>query len=316
MDRVVEEERVRDALLGPAGNPALTDGLFARLVADSDEDVLYALAGREQLTASQVRALLGVGDPAVTRYLVRTGLVPWSAVPEDHPGRTLDAVIGGAAPLDAWWKAAADPDPEVRRAVAENPAVPLDLLVTVAAHERLPAEPAPRVESATEAELRSLAGSRVAQVRALVADRTRLPGDLVERLAADPDPGVARRIAARPDLAPEQLADLVERHGPPVFSAVARHPDCPADVLHRVAAHPATGRRVLRDIARHPASRAETLLRCLAAEDPDVRRYAATHPALPVTVLESLLHGPDEALALAAAENPALPETVMKRIVE
>jgi hypothetical protein len=493
VDRVVEEERVRDALLGLAGNPALTDELFARLVADGDEDVLYALAGREQLTAPQVRALLGVGDPAVTRYLVRTGLVPWSAVPEDHPGRALDAVIGGTAPLDTWWKAAADPDPgvrkevayeadapaavlaalahdadpgvvrgaagnpclppallpglarhpstvvreavagnenapaallaalladggqpaptrcgachrreaacpdhapgvrrvrlaaaahpavppaglaafldapeawtfaartdlppgfldrlaehpdadvravvaanpavreallrtlaadpdpEVRRAVAENPAVPLDLLVTVAAHERLPDEPAPRVESATEAELRSLAGSRVAQVRVLVADRTRLPGDLVEQLAADPDPGVARRIAARPDLAPEQLADLVERHGPPVFSAAARHPGCPATVLHRVAAHPTTGRRVLRDIARHPASRAETLLRCLAAEDPDVRRYAATHPALPVTVLESLLHGPDETLALAAAENPALPETLMKRIVE
>ncbi|MFC9394254.1 hypothetical protein ACFTWS_13990 [Streptomyces sp. NPDC057027] len=422
---------MRDALLGLAGNPALTDELFARLVADGDEDVLYALAGREQPTASQVRALLGVGDPEVTSHLVRIGLVPWSGVPEDHPGRALDAVIGGVAPLDIWWEAAADPDPGVReevayeadapaavlaalahdvdpgvvRGAAGNPCLPPTLFPGLARHpstvvreavagnENAPAallaalladggRPAPtrcgachrreaacpdhapgvrrvrlaaaahpavppaglaafldapeawtfaartdlppgfldRLAEHPDADVRAVIAAnpavREALLRTLVADRTRLPGDLVEQLAADPDPGVARRIAARPDLAPEQLADLVERHGPPVFSAVARHPDCPATVLHRVAAHPTTGRRVLRDIARHPAARAETLLRCLTAEDPDVRRYAAGHPALPVAVLESLLHGPDETLALAAAENPALPETLMRRIVE
>ncbi|WP_225801269.1 hypothetical protein [Streptomyces sp. NK15101] len=486
---------MRDALLGLAENPALTTELFDRLVAGGEEDVLHALAGREQLSTDQVRTLLAVGDPTLTCRLVRLGLVPWSDVPEGHPGRALDAVLGGAAPPAAWWEAAADPaaevrqevayepdapaevlaaladdadprvvksaagnsclppallprlarhpstavreavagnenapaallaelladgghpaptrcgachrreaacadhapgvrrvrltaachpavppaglaafldapevyavttfaartdlpagfldrlaehpaadvravvaanpavrepllrtlasdlDPEVRRAVAENPAVPLDLLVTVASHERLPDEPVPRVEAATDAEVRSLAASRVAQVRALVADRTRLPDDLAEQLAADPDSGVARRIAARPETAPRKLAELLERHGPAVFGSVTRHPGCPAALLHRVAAHPTVGRRVLRDIARHPAASAETLLLCLVAEDPDVRRYAAAHPALPVTVLESLLQGPDETLAGAAAENQALPVTLMERIV-
>ncbi|MEU6622946.1 hypothetical protein ABZ926_19565 [Streptomyces litmocidini] len=485
---------MRDALLGLAENPALPAELFARLVSGGDEDVLHALAGRERLTTAQVSALVDIGDPALTSRLVRSGLVPWPEVPEDHPGRALDAVLGGVAPLAAWWEAgtdpdaevrqevayesdapaevlaaladdvdprvvesaaenprlppallprlarhpstvvreavarnenapaallaelladggrpaptrcgachrretacadhtpgvrrvrsaaachpavptagltafldapeirtvttfaartdlplhfldrlaehpaadvravvaanpavreallrtlAADPDPEVRRAVAENPAVPLDLLVTVATHERLPDEPAPRVEAATDAELRSLATSRVAQVRALVADRTRLPGDLVEQLAADPDPGVARRIAARPETAPGRLAELVERHGSAVFGPLARHPGCPAALLHRMAAHPAVGRRVLRDIARHPAAPAETLLLCLTAEAPDVRRYAAAHPALPAPVLESLLRDPDEILAGAAAENPALPVTLMEWI--
>ncbi|MFF0477561.1 hypothetical protein [Streptomyces sp. NPDC004284] len=486
---------MRDALLGLAENPALTDDLFARLVASGDEDLLYALAGREHLTTSQTGALLAVGDPTLTRHLVRSGLVPWPDLPEDHPGRALDAVIGGIAPPAVWWEVATDPDPEVRqevayaldappeivaalahdtnpkvvvgaagnprlppgllhglarhpdtvvreavaqnenapaellsalladgghpaptrcgachrretacpdhtpgvrrtrlaaachpavppaglaafldapevgavttfaartdlpaafldrlaehpsadvraviaahpaapeallrtlatdadpevrRALAENPAVPLDLLTAVAAHERLPGEPAPRIESAAEAELRGLAASRTAQVRALVADRVELPGDLVAQLAADPDPGVARRIAARPELGPDTLITLVERHGPAVFSAVARHPGCPTALLHRMAAEATTGRRVLRDIARHPASRPETLLLCLAAEAPDVRRYAAAHPALPVPVLESMVDGPEGELARAAAENPALPEALMERIV-
>lgn len=199
--------------------------------------------------------------------------------------------------------------------LAGNPAVPLDLLVTVAAHERLPDEPAPRVESATEAELRSLAGSRVAQVRALVADRTRLPGDLVERLAADPDPGVARRIAARPDLAPSS--------SPTSWSATARRSSALRPTTRTAPPPCCTARRRTRPRAvaycgTSPATPPPARRPCCAARRPRTRtwRYAATHPALPVTVLESLLHGPDETLALAAAENPALPETLMRRIIE
>ncbi|MFF7777476.1 hypothetical protein ACFZCG_24025 [Streptomyces tanashiensis] len=486
---------MRDALLGLAENPALPAGLFARLVASGDEEVLFTLADRERLTPPQVRVLLAVGNPSLTCFLVRSGLVPWPEIPQEHPGRLLDAVLGGVAPAAFWRKAATDPDPEarqevafapdapadviaslardpdpavvagaagspylppellphlarhpstvvrqavadnenappsllaalladggwpaptrcgachrreaacadhapgirrvrlaaaghpavppeglaafldapevwtvtrfaartdlpadflnrlashpscdvraviaanpavpepllrtfaadhapeVRRAIVENPAVPLDLLTTLAAHERLPGEPAPRVESATELELRTLAASRVAQARALAADRSRLPGDLVEQLAADPDIAVAQRIAGRPELAPERLAELVDRHGPPVFAAVARHPGCPSALLHCMAANPARTGRVLREIAGHPAARSETLLLCLASQDADTRRHAAAHPALALPVLESLIDAPGSALARAAAHNPALPESVMERLI-
>ncbi|MFF5931558.1 hypothetical protein [Streptomyces hydrogenans] len=482
-------------LLGLAENPALPAGLFARLVASGDEEVLFTLADRERLTPPQVRALLTVDNPSLTCLLVRSGLVPWPEIPQEHPGRLLDAVLGGVAPVAAWRKAATDPDPEarqevayaldapadviasltrdpdpavvagaagsphlppellpdlarhpstvvrqavadnenaaplllaalladggwpaptrcgachrreaacadhtpgirrvrlaaaghpavppeglaafldapevwtvttfaartdlptdflnrlathsscdvraviaanpaapepllrrfaadpapeVRRAIAENPAVPLDLLTALAAHERLPGEPAPRVESATELELRTLATSRVAQARALVADRSRLPSDLVEQLATDPDIAVAQRIAARLELAPERLAELVERHGAPVFAAVARHPGCPAALLHRIAANPASTSRVLREIARHPTTRSETLLLCLAVPDSDTRCHAAAHPALALPVLESLINAPDSSLARAAASNPTLPETVMEQVI-
>ncbi|MFF4846047.1 hypothetical protein [Streptomyces collinus] len=210
---------------------------------------------------------------------------------------------------------AADRAIEVRRAVVENPAVPLDLFVAVAAHERLPTAPAPRVESATESELRALARSRVAQVRVLVADRTRLPAHLAEQLAGDPDIAVARRIAARPELNPERLTVLVERHGPPIFAAVARHPGCPTALLHRMAADPAVTRRALREIARHPATRSETLLLCLAVKDPAARHHAAANPALAPSALETLIDAPDGCLAQAAASNPALPEATMERLI-
>ncbi|SEE45310.1 hypothetical protein SAMN05216483_6264 [Streptomyces sp. 2131.1] len=197
----------------------------------------------------------------------------------------------------------------------ENPSVPLDLLTTLVANERMPGEPVPRTESATDLELRTLASSRVAQARALVADRSQLPRVLVEQLATDQDIVVAKRIAARSELASERLAEIAERHGPPVFAAVARHPGCPSALLHRMAAHPAGTRRVLQEIASHPAARSETLLLCLDSEDLDTRRVVAAHPALALPVLESLIDAPDGSLAQAAATNPALPERVMERLI-
>lgn len=485
---------MHDVLLGLAENPALPARLFARLVASGDEDVLFTLAHRDQLTLPQIRDLVAVGNPSLTGFMVRVGLVPWPEIPEEQPGRLLDAVLGGVAPAavrravatdpdpearrevayaddapadvlsllvrdldlsvvagaaanpnlppellphlarhpstvvrqavaenenaspsllaallaDGGWPAptrcgachrrevacadhapgvrrvrlaaaghpavpfsglaafldasestvtafaartdlpaeflnqlathpcddvraviaanpavpeallrtlAADHAPEVRRAIAENPTVPLALLATLVANERMPGEPVPRVEAATELELRTLASSRVAQARALVADRTRLPRDLAEQLATDPDIAVAQRIAARSELAPERLAEIAERHGPPVFAAVARHPGCPSTLLQWMAAHPAGTRRVLQEIARHPSAPSGTLLLCLASEDLETRRRAAAHPALALPVLESLIDAPDGSLAQDAATNPALPGRVMERLI-
>ncbi|MFJ8983081.1 hypothetical protein [Streptomyces sp. NPDC102282] len=491
---VGKRDRLHDVLLGLAENPALPARLFARLVANGNEDVLFTLAHRDQLTLPQVRDLVAVGNPSLTGFMVRVGLVPWPEIPKEQPGRLLDAVLGGVAPAAVWRAVATDPNPEarrevayaddapadvitslirdldlpvvasaaanpslppdllpqlarhpntvvrqavaenenasplllaalladggwppptrcgachsrevacadhtpgvrrvrlaaaghpavppaglaafldapentvttfaartdlpvdflnrlaahpcddvraviaansavpeallrtlaadhareVRRAIAENPSVPLDLLIALVANERMPGEPVPRVESATELELRTLASSRVAQVRALVADRTRLPRVLAEQLATDPDIAVAQRIAARPELAPERLVEIIERHGPSVFAAVARHPSCPSAQLHWMAAHSAGSRRVLREIAGHPAARSETLLLCLASEDSDTRRRVAAHPALDLPVLESLTDAPDGSLAQDAATNPALPERVMERLI-
>ncbi|MEU2027005.1 hypothetical protein ABZ565_33455 [Streptomyces sp. NPDC016469] len=155
----------------------------------------------------------------------------------------------------------------------------------------------------------------MAQARALVADRTRLPRDLAEQFATDSDIAVAQRIAARSELAPERLAEIAERYGPPVFAAVARHSRCPSALLQWMAAHPASSRRVLREIACHPAARSETLLLCLASEDFETRRRVAAHPALDLPVLESLINAPDGFLAEDTATNPALPERVMERLI-
>ncbi|MCT4357383.1 hypothetical protein M5362_30220 [Streptomyces sp. Je 1-79] len=205
------------------------------------------------------------------------------------------AAAGNPAVGEALLRRLADdPDPAVRAAVAENPAVPLARLTALAAERRLPRDPLPRVLAATEAELRALAGSRVAQVRALVAARPDLPADLLDLLAGDPDPGVARRIAPHPSLPARRLTELAERHGPPLHGAVARNPACPAALLRRMALHAVSSPRALASIAAHPATPAEIVEDLLTHPVRDIAVTAAAHPSLPVETMERLV---EQALA-------------------
>ncbi|MER5961435.1 hypothetical protein [Streptomyces sp. NPDC002057] len=186
-------------------------------------------------------------------------------------------------------KLAADPDPDVGLAVAENPAVPLSLVVALAGRRRLPRGPLPRILAANDAELYELAMSRVAQVRALAASRPDLPAPLVDLLAADPDIGVARRIAPHPELTGHQLTAMTDRHGPPVYGAVAQNPGCPAELLRRMAQDCTSVAKALRPIAAHPALPPDVVERLLDAPDQRVVHAAAAHPALPIRTMERLL---------------------------
>ncbi|MGA5065608.1 hypothetical protein ACPB9E_17960 [Streptomyces exfoliatus] len=184
-----------------------------------------------------------------------------------------------------------DPDPDVRLAVAMNTSVPLSYLTALAGRRRLPAEPLPRILTATEAELYELAASRVAQIRALAAVHPDLPQTLVDRLAVDPDIGVARKIAPSPKLTGHQLTDMADRHGPPVYGAIAQNPGCPAAVLRRMARDTGSARKALRAVAAHPASPPDVIETLLTNPDPRVIHAAAAHPALPVETMERLLAG-------------------------
>ncbi|MEU3462320.1 hypothetical protein ABZ721_20590 [Streptomyces sp. NPDC006733] len=234
----------------------------------------------------------------------------------DDPAPSVRAALAGNpdVPASLLRRLAGDPSSEVRRELGANPAISLDLLMTIAARRRPPREILPRIAAASEDELRQLAASPVAQVRALAAVREDLPADLLAGLAGDPDAGVAQRIASHPSLTAAHLRAIAERHGPAVYSAVATNPHCPADLLHRMALDSHAVRKALRPIARHPAATAETLLICL--EHSDSRRHAALHPALPPEVVVELLGYPDWAVASAAAENSALPVAVMERLLD
>ncbi|MER8040552.1 HEAT repeat domain-containing protein [Streptomyces hydrogenans] len=253
---------MRDVLLGLAENPALPAGLFARLVASGDEEILFTLADRERLTPPQVRALLTAGNPSLTCLLVRSGLVPWPEIPQEHPGRLLDAVLGWVAPAAAWRKAATDPDPEARQEAAHALDAPADAIASLAR------DPDPAVVAAAGSPhlppelLHDLARHPSTVVRQAVADNENAAPSLLaalladggwpaptrcgachrrEAACADHTPGIRRvRLAAasHPAVPPEGLAADLDAPEAWTVTTFAARTDLPTDFLNRLATPP------------------------------------------------------------------------------
>ncbi|MFE2726744.1 hypothetical protein [Kitasatospora sp. NPDC059327] len=248
-------------------NPATPATGLERFHDSPDSWVRAALAARPDLSDALYRRLAADPESPVRR----------SAAANPAVGEPLIRAL------------AADPDRSVRAAVTANPALPMSLLVRLAPTVRLGTGLWPRVAAASPEELRDLARSTTAQVRALVAARPDLPADLAAVLARDADPSVAKRVAAHPALAPDLLHELAERHGPSLYPSLARNPRCPPGLLHAMAVTGALGHAALLAVAQHPSASPATLRLCLASPYDRVRASAAANPALPVAAMVRML---------------------------
>ncbi|MFJ9951819.1 hypothetical protein [Kitasatospora sp. NPDC091207] len=260
-------------------NPATPATGLEQFRDSPDVRVRAALAGRPDLSDELYRRLATDPDDLVRREAAANPAV----------GEPLIRVL------------AADPDRSVRTAVTANPALPMSLLTRLAPAVRLGTGLWPRVAAASPEELRDLARSTTAQLRAMAATRPDLPADLAAALARDADPSVAKRVATHPALAPHLLHGLAERHGPSLYPSLARNPRCPPDLLHTMAVTTALGHDALLAVAQHPSASAATLRLCLESPYERVRAAAAANPALPVAAMVRLL---EAARKPAAERNP------------
>ncbi|PWK86539.1 hypothetical protein C8D88_105588 [Lentzea atacamensis] len=267
-----------------AGNPATPPSAAADLV--RDHRARYQLATRPDLPPHVYEQLAADVEPGVLAALATNPAVPASVLRQLTGTRALQRVL------------------------VRNPAIPLDLLAELAATARIGPEPVPRVASASEAELRTLAAT--VKGRMLVARRADLPLDMVEQLVSDPDPAVAAAIVTNPLVPVDQLWALVERHGARLYPRAARNLSCPPELLHHMALRAAGVEETWRAVARHPHALGETLLLCL--EDAQARHLAAAHPHLPVEKIVELLGS--EFTARPAAANPSLPVHVMEELLD
>ncbi|BCJ43853.1 hypothetical protein GCM10010168_66560 [Actinoplanes ianthinogenes] len=229
------------------------------------------------------------------------------------PGVRHDLAGNPGLPDEVLRRLAGDKDPEVRRRLAHNPKVPLDVLAELAATTRIGPVLLPRVEAATDPEVRQLAASPVPEVRMLLATRRDLPPEVRDALAGDPDAKVVAAVAGHPGLSVERLAAMVAAQGVRVKSSVAANPEVPADLLLDLARQDPRVPKALREIARHPHAGAAALEFCLA--DERARPIAAGHPALPPDRVAELLGDADPQVAESAAGNPSLPVAAMERLI-
>ncbi|MFJ2821130.1 hypothetical protein ACIO7M_08465 [Streptomyces toxytricini] len=286
------ESAVHDTLERAARNPATPAAVAAGLAGHPSVLVRWALAERADLPQG-VYARLGADPaPAVRRTVA------------ENPAIREPLIHTLAARRD---------DPDVLRALARHPRLPLGVLAEVASAVRIGPVLLPSIAAADPDDLTRAAASAPAAVRMLIAERHDLPAPLRDALAGDADAAVAKAAAPHPGLSGEQLRAMVARHGVQVCARVAANPGAPADLLEELARRDPPVRRALRAIAVHPNATLPALLACL--EDVGARKDAAAHPVLPADVVAGLLEHPHPEMACAAAAHPALPAPAVERLV-
>lgn len=254
-------------LRGLAANAGLDLELLRPLLDSSDLLTLTALAERADLTRAAAITLARQADPTLRRSLARNPVAArhvWSALAADPDRQVRRALAQGHSrdfrptvdlplPEAAQWALAHDPDIEVRRALAYRPSPAM----RVGMH--LAADPAALVRRAVaqswrplpDAVARALLADSDAEVRRAALLTTTPPPDLMTRLLADPE--TRQDSAEQAPLNPEDAATLVTDPHPAVREAVARNPHTQLALVLRLGRDP----------------------------DEDVRAAAMLHPALP-----------------------------------
>ncbi|MBW8480801.1 hypothetical protein [Actinomadura parmotrematis] len=282
----------------------------AVLVTDPEPDVrAIAVAWWEDPPEDVIDALLTDPSPHVREAAARAGYrtrPPLAAALLDGPGA---AEVAADAPLDRpdATRLARSPDPSLRAAVAANPHLPADLA------DELSRDPDPAVRLAA-----SLRPELTEEQRAAI-DYAVEPGTVLDPPRWTAGPGVLRRCAtsahpvlrqaaARSPRLPPDLVETLARDPDTVVRALLaeHHPDAPADLLLRTLLEsPLPARWTLLD---HPAFPREALSRLADSDDPFLRTLIVHDPRCPPATVERLLTDPDDLVRLTMAADPRLPQ--------
>ncbi|MET9360781.1 hypothetical protein ABZX93_07715 [Streptomyces sp. NPDC006632] len=274
-------------LLHGALGPAVIESVLA---SPARHDERRTLANNRALPAGTVALLARDPDPAVRQQIAKRQQL--------EPGELRLLAV--------------DPDPGVRLAVSCHPALTeeeraaIDYEVSQDGPFRcrmLPSAPAEPAES------RRLAHSGHPLLRRRAAMDPRLPQDLLNLLAADPDLGVRVLLAQNhPDAPPELLLRCYLEYTGRGREDLPGRANFPREGLARYAGHRDPAVRLI--AARDPDVAATTVDRLTRDPDADVRDAFARHARLPLPRLADLLD--DEELAHAAAANPSLPVATIR----
>ena len=260
----------------------LTLDQFAELMRTEDEEIRQAVAGNPHLSAEMVARLLEVDDPCVRVAVAQSRHVDAETRNQLYALVEAEREAGGIAARVALDWSFSEPS-WLREA-------PLD--------ERL-----------------TYLDCHQPEFRRVLASCHDLPEEAWRRLDNDPDVGVRRTAARRPDTPPDVLERLVRAHGDAfhVRPPLVEHPNFPRHTLRTLATEPDPHVRYV--ALRDPELPVTALHQLAAAPEPFLRRGVARHPRATAALLNQLLSDPTPDVADDAAANPVLRCTRMYGIL-
>lgn len=347
---------VRARLRGLARNPVIPAALLRRLVDEQWPETRYTLPARRRWTEEQFGALAGHPDREVRMLLAQAMHVTpeqRARLVEDPEGAVLHALAVGPDwfSVGSWTPREVLPVWAYKRLLERRPRLALWLEdcwglpeeVRAGLAVEVPPPAATRSTAAAGAvldrrEAEERASHEKASTRADVAADPRLPADLVDRLAVDPDAEVRLAVSMRRELTEEQRAaidyrvDRDDRIRPVSWAADAVSPDIRRRCVHSahvglrrsVAYNPHLTPEEIAVLARdddfavrlllceqHRVVPAETVLTTYLEARTVTRGRLLEHPSFVRAGLARLAGSPDpQARALVVLDPDAPPELI------
>ncbi|MGW6710310.1 hypothetical protein ACWGDE_36215 [Streptomyces sp. NPDC054956] len=320
-------------LCGLAANPALPSELVDRLMAlhgsvpDPDDELLYELGERTDLSPGRIRAIAAADEFAAGR-MGRAGLLdPADVDPLARPSVALAMLDEGFGPPE-WARAlATHPEHQVRWDLASRPGLPLDVQETLAVD--------PDVEVVaelgiwtTEPEIAArLATHPHARVRMATAGNEAVPPAVLAALITGEglEPALSCLVCDQEEI-PFTHDPSCERPDCELFggdSCAGAHESTVHSTVERAARNPSTPTAVAAGLAGHPsmlirwalAERSdlpqETYALLAADPMPGVRLDAAGNAALEAPLIRELAARHEADLLRRLAHQPRVPLDVL-----
>jgi hypothetical protein len=264
--------------------------MLRQLVTGAPWQVLSRLKFRPVWTDEQFEVLLSHPDPAVRKALaVAEHLDPerrGRLVDDPDPGVLSELVIEGGWPLPLWaYERLLERSPTYRRWLTYDPRVSPEVRDHLGLHEE--DEEIGELPPLSRAEAERLTADPDEYRRREAAADPRMPADLVEQLAVDPDDVVRLTVSMRPELSESQRAAIDYQVRPSDRIKPARWACETKDPLEQQ--------------------------RCFSSAHPGLRRSVAYNPHLSPELLATLAAPEDEVVRLLMVETQeaAPPETVL-----
>ncbi len=207
----------------------------------------------------------------------------------------------------------AEPDTDVRCAVAINPATPVPVLEKLALDQNPHVRQKVTANGSTPVELLDkLSKDHDSKVRRSIVWNPLAPLFVLWRLAEDPDEWVRLALADYRSTPVEILDKLSTDQHKEVRRSLARNPSAPLSALRHLAKDLEEIVRI--NVGRNPSTPVEFLDSLSQDQSRWIRIAVSENPSAPVAILERLVTDLDHGVRYAVVENPSTPVAVLEKL--
>src|SRR4051812_37914167 len=240
------------------------------------------------------------------------GLITYPT-PSEKPGHRATVLLAEVTIDERTLRALADNSfRDVLRAVAGNPATPVDVLRDLLTKPDCWARSSAAAHPAMGDDLELLTFSSDEFIRGGVLVNPHTPDHVLAWLVADPSPVVRRCVASHSRTTQQLLAQLADDPDDAVRYHVAKNPSTSADTVTHLAEDPDPWVRAA-VVDNHRVS--PGVITALAADqDGRVRTAVAARATTPAAILTALASDPTETVRVAVAANLTTPTHLLEQL--